>query len=46
LLFADTQRIGAARDARIAVVDLARALGGGWSPDAIAEVDTRDSVVR
>jgi multidrug efflux system outer membrane protein len=46
LLFADTQRIGAARDARIAVVDLARALGGGWSPDAIAEVGTRDSVVR
>jgi multidrug efflux system outer membrane protein len=35
LLAADTQRIGAARDARIALVDLARAMGGGWSPDVV-----------
>jgi len=36
LLSADTQRIQAARDARIAMVDLARALGGGWSPESVA----------
>ena len=36
LLAADTQRILAARDARIALVDLARALGGGWSPESVA----------
>ena len=41
LLAADTQRIAAARDARIALVDLARALGGGWSPEAIAQADVR-----
>jgi multidrug efflux system outer membrane protein len=38
LLFADTQRIAAARDARIALVDLARALGGGWSPQSVESV--------
>ena len=36
LLQADQQRIAAARDARIALVDLARAMGGGWSPEALA----------
>ncbi len=36
LLQADTLRIAAARDARIALVDLARAVGGGWSPDTVA----------
>lgn len=36
LLQADTLRIAAARDARIALVDLSRALGGGWSPDSVA----------
>jgi outer membrane protein, multidrug efflux system len=36
LLQADTLRILAARDARVALVDLARALGGGWSPDSVA----------
>ena len=41
LLAADTQRISAARDARIAVVDLARALGGGWAPEAWAEAGGR-----
>jgi len=32
LLQAQTLEIAAARDARIALVDLARALGGGWTP--------------
>ena len=41
LLEADTLRIAAARDARIALVDLARALGGGWSPDTVADAGTR-----
>jgi len=36
LLQADTLRIAAARDARIALVDLARALGGGWSPETVS----------
>ena len=36
LLQADQQRIAAARDARIALVDLARAMGGGWTPDTVA----------
>ena len=36
LLGADTQRIAAARDARLSIVDFAKALGGGWSPDAFA----------
>jgi multidrug efflux system outer membrane protein len=36
LLQADTLRILAARDARVALVDLARALGGGWSPESVA----------
>ncbi|HVF65872.1 MAG TPA: efflux transporter outer membrane subunit [Casimicrobiaceae bacterium] len=35
LLSADRLRIIAARDARVALVDLARALGGGWAPDSI-----------
>ena len=37
LLQADTLRIAAARDARIALVDLARALGGGWSPESVGD---------
>jgi multidrug efflux system outer membrane protein len=37
LLAAETLRIVAARDARIAMVDLARALGGGWSPESVAQ---------
>lgn len=41
LLQADTLRIAAARDARIALVDLSRALGGGWSPDTVAEAGVR-----
>ena len=36
LLQADTQRIVAARDARIALVDLVRAIGGGWAPESVA----------
>lgn len=36
LLQAQTLEIAAARDARIALVDLARALGGGWSPETVA----------
>jgi len=34
LLAAETLRIGAARDARISIVDFAKSLGGGWSPAA------------
>ena len=41
LLQADTLRIAAARDARIALVDLSRALGGGWSPDSVADAGGR-----
>jgi multidrug efflux system outer membrane protein len=41
LLQAETLRITAARDARIALVDLSRALGGGWSPDSVAEASAR-----
>jgi multidrug efflux system outer membrane protein len=36
LLAAETLRIGAARDARLSIVDFARALGGGWSPEQFA----------
>ena len=32
LLAAETLRIAAARDARLSIVDFAKALGGGWSP--------------
>ena len=41
LLQAETLRITAARDARIALVDLSRALGGGWSPESVAEAPPR-----
>lgn len=41
LLQADTLRIAAARDARIALVDLSRALGGGWAPDSVADAGYR-----
>ena len=41
LLQADTLRIAAARDARVALVDLSRALGGGWSPDSVADAGMR-----
>ncbi len=33
LLAAETLRIQAARDARISIVDFAKALGGGWTPE-------------
>jgi len=36
LLAADTLRLAAARDARLAIVDFAKALGGGWSPAEFA----------
>ena len=36
LLQAQTLEIVAARDARLALVDLARALGGGWTPESVA----------
>ena len=36
LLAAETQRIAAARDARISIVDFAKSLGGGWSREAYA----------
>lgn len=38
LLQAQTLEIVAAREARIAVVDLAKALGGGWQPESVAEL--------
>ena len=38
LLAAETQRIGAARDAKLSIVAFARALGGGWSPEQVAAV--------
>lgn len=34
LLAAETQRIEAARDARLSIVDFARSLGGGWKPES------------
>jgi multidrug efflux system outer membrane protein len=36
LLAAETLRIAAARNAKISIVDFARSLGGGWSPEAFA----------
>jgi len=36
LLAAETLRIGAARDAKLSIVDFAKALGGGWSPEKFA----------
>jgi multidrug efflux system outer membrane protein len=36
LMQADSQRIAAARDTRLAFVDLAKALGGGFSPETFA----------
>ena len=36
LLAAETLRIAAARDARLSIVDFAKALGGGWSPETFA----------
>ncbi len=36
LLAAETLRIGAARDAKLSIVDFAKALGGGWSPEKYA----------
>jgi outer membrane protein TolC len=32
LLASETLRIAAARDARISIVDFAKSLGGGWTP--------------
>lgn len=34
LLAAETLRIAAARDARIAIVDFAKSVGGGWKPES------------
>jgi len=34
LLAAETLRIDAARDARLSIVDFAKSLGGGWTPEA------------
>jgi multidrug efflux system outer membrane protein len=34
LLAAETLRIGAARDARLSIVDFAKSLGGGWVPES------------
>ena len=36
LLVAETERIAAAREARLSIVNFAKALGGGWSPEAFA----------
>ncbi|MFO1311158.1 MAG: efflux transporter outer membrane subunit [Burkholderiales bacterium] len=36
LLAAETLRIAAARDAKLSIVDFAKSLGGGWSPEQIA----------
>ncbi len=36
LLVAETLRIAAARDAKISIVDFAKSLGGGWSPEQFA----------
>ena len=37
LLSAERARINAARALRIALVDVYRALGGGWKPEAVAQ---------
>jgi len=36
LLAAETLRIEAARDARLSIVDFAKSLGGGWTPESYA----------
>jgi len=36
LLAAETLRITAARDAKLSIVDFAKSLGGGWSPEQFA----------
>jgi multidrug efflux system outer membrane protein len=36
LLASETLRIAAARDARISIVDFAKSLGGGWTPETFA----------
>ena len=36
LLAAETLRIAAARDAKLSLVDFAKSLGGGWSPEQFA----------
>ena len=36
LLAAETLRIAAARDAKLSIVDFAKSLGGGWSPEQFA----------
>jgi multidrug efflux system outer membrane protein len=38
MLQAQTLEIVAARDARIAIVDLAKAMGGGWQPESVAAI--------
>jgi multidrug efflux system outer membrane protein len=39
LLAAETLRIAAARDARLSIVDFAKALGGGWQTDAVSALN-------
>ncbi|CAG1004708.1 Outer membrane protein OprM [Burkholderiales bacterium] len=41
LLAAETLRIAAARDTRIAIVSFAKALGGGWEPASLADAMPR-----
>ena len=36
LLAAETLRIAAARDARLSIIDFAKSLGGGWTPESYA----------
>lgn len=36
LLAAETLRIAAARDAKLSIIDFAKSLGGGWSPEQFA----------
>src|SRR6185369_11625119 len=38
LLASETLRIMAARDARLSIVDFAKALGGGWKTDSVASI--------
>ena len=44
LLAAETLRIAAARDAKLSLVDFARSVGGGWSPEQFAAAAPRVAV--
>ena len=46
LLAAETLRIGAARDARLAIVDFAKSLGGGWAPESYLPNERRAAPAR